>query len=212
MKPTHFLCIPLVTRLSRPGLSAELSALKSYITSADNISIPASAVRPLSTIHLTLGVMSLPEPKNVEEATQVLQSIIPLLPQRPIKISLLGLGTFPGIDPGRAEILFAHPTCLDYDFDALCQRIRHVFEDAGIFDKRGFSLFLHATILNARKTADGGLIDATEILRNYRGHVWMENVPLEEIGICRMGAKKKGGDDEEYLLAASIPLTTSADR
>ncbi|KAF5483172.1 hypothetical protein CGCA056_v015070 [Colletotrichum aenigma] len=53
--------------------------------------------------------MSLPEPKDVEEATQVLQSIIPLLPQRPIKISLLGLGTFPGIDPGRAEILFAHP-------------------------------------------------------------------------------------------------------
>ncbi|KAF5482781.1 Uncharacterized protein CGCS363_v015160 [Colletotrichum siamense] len=156
--------------------------------------------------------MTLPEPKDVEEATQVLQSITPLLPQNPIIISLLGLGIFPGIDPVRAEILFAHPTCLKYDFDALCQRIRHVFEDSGIFDKRGFSLFLHATILNARKIADGGFIDATEILKDYRGHVWIENVPLEEIGICRMGAKKKGVDDEEYLLEASIPLMTSDDR
>ncbi|KAF4881101.1 hypothetical protein CGCFRS4_v015892 [Colletotrichum fructicola] len=35
--------------------------------------------------------MTLPEPKDVEEATQVLQSITPLLPQNPIIISLLGL-------------------------------------------------------------------------------------------------------------------------
>ncbi|UQC82537.1 uncharacterized protein CLUP02_08025 [Colletotrichum lupini] len=202
MRPTHFLCIPLVTPFSRPQLSASLRAFKSYITSPDNFGITASAVRPLGTLHLTLGVMNLPEAKDLARATEVLQSIKPLLPTKPLKISLHGLGTFPGAVQSHVDILFAHPTCLDHDFDSLCHKIRHVFEDAGVVDKTGFGLSLHATIINARKTPTGG-IDATEMIKKYWDYMWMESVPLEKIGICRMGAEKKG-DDEEYPLHSLI--------
>ncbi|KAH6621372.1 hypothetical protein B0J18DRAFT_432297 [Chaetomium sp. MPI-SDFR-AT-0129] len=65
--PTHFLCIPLVTPASRPQLSSALSAFRADVSaplSAGGFDLPAEAVRPVGTLHLTLGVMSLVSPKQ----------------------------------------------------------------------------------------------------------------------------------------------------
>ncbi|EFQ27850.1 hypothetical protein CGRA01v4_03531 [Colletotrichum graminicola] len=203
MKPTHFLCIPLVTTISQPQLTKSLDHFKADITSPRTYGIPAAAVRPLSTIHLTLGVMSFPEGRGLDKAVEVLDSIKPLLPTSPPRVSLQGLGTFPGTNTRHADILFAHPTCPGYNFDGLCHQIRAKFENAGLIDKNGFGLSLHATIINARKTPNKG-IDATKIIQQYRDYVWMNPIPVEKIGICRMGAEKKGPYDEEYPIVASI--------
>ncbi|RDW82118.1 hypothetical protein BP6252_03230 [Coleophoma cylindrospora] len=81
---THFLCLPLVTRDSKPQLQNALEAFASEITQkADpatahvgaRIGLPGKAVRPVGTLHLTLGVMSLTTQARVNEALTLLQSI-----------------------------------------------------------------------------------------------------------------------------------------
>lgn len=56
-------------------------------------------------------------------------------------------------------------------------------------------------------------IDATEILEKYEDFVWAENVILDRVAICEMGAKKVLDDQgnikaEEYTEVASIALPT----
>jgi len=54
-------------------------------------------------------------------------------------------------------------------------------------------------------------IDATQLLEGYQDYVWAENVVLDRVAICEMGAKKILDDQgnvtaEEYTEVASIPL------
>ncbi|OKL59992.1 hypothetical protein UA08_04782 [Talaromyces atroroseus] len=83
---THFLCLPLVSETSLPLLEVSLINFKRSIpprrkTLDDHPAkprpqlFPDSAVRPLGTLHLTLGVMSLPTPARVEEAAELLRSL-----------------------------------------------------------------------------------------------------------------------------------------
>ncbi|KAK3345433.1 AKAP7 2'5' RNA ligase-like domain-containing protein [Neurospora tetraspora] len=70
--PTHFLCIPLVTASSRSQLTRSLAAFREEVTAPGNPSssaygalpVPEEAIRPVGTIHLTLGVMSFLEPRE----------------------------------------------------------------------------------------------------------------------------------------------------
>lgn len=67
-RPTHFLCLPLITPSSRPHLSASIAAFNTDATthpSHGGLGFPQSALRPLGTLHLTLGVMSLTEDRTV---------------------------------------------------------------------------------------------------------------------------------------------------
>ncbi|KAJ5054158.1 uncharacterized protein L3040_000440 [Drepanopeziza brunnea f. sp. 'multigermtubi'] len=74
---THFLCIPLVTAASKPQLQSALSAFTSKASSPNDplARIPEKAIRPLGTLHLTLGVMSLLTPERIEAALAVLRTL-----------------------------------------------------------------------------------------------------------------------------------------
>lgn len=87
---THFLCLPLVNSISLPQLESSLAAFKAAIPSLPhdqnearykvlgekrNPLIPDGALRPLGTLHLTLGVMSLPTKERLEEALEYFQSL-----------------------------------------------------------------------------------------------------------------------------------------
>lgn len=88
---THFLCLPLVNVTSIPQLEASIAAFKKEYppvpvadllqshgqpsTDASRPSIPDGAIRPLGTLHLTLGVMSLPSQSRLDEATSFLRSL-----------------------------------------------------------------------------------------------------------------------------------------
>ncbi|KAL2821910.1 AKAP7 2'5' RNA ligase-like domain-containing protein [Aspergillus granulosus] len=87
---THFLCLPLVNDLSLPQLESSLAAFKASIPNAPAKSdlteqqrryqqpcplIPDDAIRPVGTLHLTLGVMSLPTPERLNEALDFFQSL-----------------------------------------------------------------------------------------------------------------------------------------
>lgn len=81
---THFLCVPLVTTESKPQLQASLQNFKEAVLCQEDVDlagdgasggIPERAIRPVGTLHLTLGVMSLQSPEKVEEAVSLLQSL-----------------------------------------------------------------------------------------------------------------------------------------
>ncbi|CEL05354.1 hypothetical protein ASPCAL06472 [Aspergillus calidoustus] len=87
---THFLCLPLVNDVSLPQLECSLAAFKASIPQAPARSdlteqqrryqqprplIPDDAIRPVGTLHLTLGVMSLPTPERLNEALEFFQSL-----------------------------------------------------------------------------------------------------------------------------------------
>lgn len=89
---THFLCLPLVNSASLPQLEASIAAFTAAYppvpvadllkgqpqTSERDASIaviPQGAVRPVGTIHLTIGVMSLPTKERLAEALAFFQTI-----------------------------------------------------------------------------------------------------------------------------------------
>lgn len=89
---THFLCIPLVNHTSQPQLEASIGKFKEHVCSSTPIqtsrevesaaeeskvsTLHPDAIRPLGSLHLTLGVMSLEEGR-LTEATTLLQSLDP---------------------------------------------------------------------------------------------------------------------------------------
>jgi activating signal cointegrator complex subunit 1 len=80
--PTHFLAIPLATALSRPQLTASLARFAADVANssacgAANVraTFLLSAIRPVTTLHLTLGVMHLPNQARVTAASEFLKGL-----------------------------------------------------------------------------------------------------------------------------------------
>ncbi|KAJ9141974.1 hypothetical protein NKR23_g7573 [Pleurostoma richardsiae] len=77
---THFLCIPLVTPASRPVLAEALSSFRVDVTgprSLGGLEVPPDAIRPVGTLHLTLGMMSFPGGEDLPKAVELLRSLKP---------------------------------------------------------------------------------------------------------------------------------------
>jgi activating signal cointegrator complex subunit 1 len=84
---THFLCLPLVNSVSISQLENSIKEFKSAHvsdpgtsefndqTNPSHLGLPEKAFRPLGTLHLTLGVMSLHSKERLEQATSLLQSL-----------------------------------------------------------------------------------------------------------------------------------------
>ncbi|KAK9365008.1 kinase A anchor protein [Lipomyces kononenkoae] len=105
---THFLSIPLAS----PSLTASLSALRKDILGTIP-SFPIKAIRPVATIHLTLGVMSLdPAGPRLKAATDALLSLQDSAPDiisgAPIHIGLKGLSVFDRSVVRDANVVFAN--------------------------------------------------------------------------------------------------------
>lgn len=89
---THFLCFPLVNAASRPQLEESLQRFQNLISTStppnqsrseskqivNQSQLPAKAIRPLDTLHLTLGVMSLDSEDKVQRAIKLLKSLDPM--------------------------------------------------------------------------------------------------------------------------------------
>ncbi|KAI0974950.1 kinase A anchor protein [Xylaria arbuscula] len=237
--PTHFLCIPLVTATSRQQLSSSLSSFRADVTSLESFAVPDQAIRPLGTLHLTLGVMSFPKNEGLEKAVALLKTLIPRqiladiaepspnqeagkeeqdgpLPS-PLSVTLKGLRSMQS--GAKVSVLYAPPADSSV-LTKFCEKLRSAFQEAGLMMEDGRPLLLHATILNTiyvkgtPNTSRGGkgrsreklTIDARQILDRYDDYLWMDDVPVEKIAICRMGAKKQDDGDEVYEVEAEIDV------
>ncbi|KAM7206313.1 AKAP7 2'5' RNA ligase-like domain containing protein [Rhypophila sp. PSN 637] len=267
---THFLCIPLVTRSSRPQLTSSLASFREQVTSPlSGFNVPEEAIRPVGSLHLTLGMFSFPGEKTktnnsnlsgdaastslsaavaaasgqgeeesedrLEKAKVILQSLRPkeilrafkpppAMPgstatpplveqkeQEEIKITLQGLRSMQSTTPTKSAVLYAPPADPQGRLQQFCEGVRKVFLDAGVMVPDHRPLLLHATIVNTiyvkgrnrqQQRGRGGhghgrnnrrerlTIDANSLLDQFEDQVWMEDVRVEKIAICKMGAKK----------------------
>ncbi|KAI0453181.1 kinase A anchor protein [Xylaria acuta] len=234
--PTHFLCIPLVTAASRRQLSASLSSFRADVTSPDSFGVPDEAIRPVGTLHLTLGVMSFPRNEGLEKAIALLKTLIPQqmlsdiaasAPSKqgvearghPLSVTLKSLRTIRSQSAAKASMLYAPPLDKDGVLTKFCEKLRSTFREAGLMIEDSRPLLLHATILNTIYVKGGNAsrggkgksrekltIDARQILDRYDDYLWMEDVPIEKIAICKMGAKKQEDGDEAYEVEAEIDM------
>ncbi|KAF7874039.1 hypothetical protein EAF04_002711 [Stromatinia cepivora] len=330
-RPTHFLCLPLVTPSSRPQLQSSLSVFKTDViaqtlsplstsTSTSTPRIPEKAIRPLGTLHLTIGVMNLETAEKLNGAIKILNSIFddgddnqnhstntpsqskkslyPLIPLP--KITLRSLYSMH--PPHSTSILYTSPLSNSSNssnspnhLQTFSEALKEKFTKAGFMlpEKEGRALLLHATIVNTiyisrgvergkrrdmrrgegeggscfgiggqgeRGTGEGGAtkshprareqtqnptenknininkqntrtsptgsdphgsnpqttghskpkarskFDARDILSRYADFVWMRDVRIEKVAICRMGAKKREDGDEEYEVEAEVDV------
>ena len=150
-----------------------------------------------------------------------------------LKITLRGLASMQPAD--RAAVLYAPPVDELGVLQEFCEKVRQVFADAELMVDEGRPLLLHATVVNTVYVRDnnnrgrgrggsrgrggrGGrgwkrerlVFDASGMLERYEDQVWMVDVPLETIAICRMGAKKvvgvDGEEDEAYEVEAEVQI------
>lgn len=230
---THFLCIPLVTSTSRPQLQKSLQAFRSDIrdchTPESPCGIPENAIRPLGTLHLTLGVMNLLTDERIDGALALLHSLdIPSLISvtsvglesagklkekstskdadiKPLKVTLRGLESMD--PPSNTPILYSPPDNVDRRLYHFCSKLKDAFSD---FLVPQWPLILHATIVNIK----GGekKIDAWKVLERYCEFVWMADMRIEKVAICLRGARSiRDADgvetgDEEYVVEGEVDL------
>ncbi|KAL2160883.1 hypothetical protein VTH06DRAFT_1080 [Thermothelomyces fergusii] len=147
--------------------------------------------------------------------------------ERP-RITLRGLASMQPAD--KAAVLYAPPVDPFGLLQAFCEKVRDVFREAGLMVDEGRPLLLHATVVNTvyvkggRNERGGGggkggggrkggkkwerlVLDARGIIDRYEDQVWLENMPLEKVAICKMGAKKTmvdGVEDEAYEVEAEV--------
>ncbi|EFW98712.1 hypothetical protein CMQ_4564 [Grosmannia clavigera kw1407] len=248
---THFLCIPLGTAAGRPQLAASLAAFHADMaattvamteggpTGPSNRGggttrrgrLPAGALRPVGTLHLTLGVLSLGGDGRLQQALERLQQLKELNKDEgaaDVRVALRGLYAMQ--PPSRAAVLYAAPVDEASGVVAggallrLCERVRAAFADLLVDDGR--PLLLHATLVNTVYIRRGGrgrggggrggrgggrgrgriLLDARDIVERYEDCVWMEQVPVETVALCRMGAQTLAVDDDGEVVEAAYPV------
>lgn len=150
----------------------------------------------------------------------------------PLRIDLRGLVSMH--NKQNTSILYSAPSDPRGRLLQFCLAIQELFKDRGFLAENHRELKLHATLVNTiyaksrvkRGQAAGPAdrseghgpnakaplkMDATAILEKYEDFVWAENVVLDRVAICEMGAKKvldaEGNVvDEEYTEVATMPL------
>ncbi|KAF2202059.1 hypothetical protein GQ43DRAFT_440007 [Delitschia confertaspora ATCC 74209] len=165
---THFLCLPLVNSSSEKQLASSLEKFKQEVTSQDgkekNTYVPEKAIRPVGTLHLTLGVMSLDEEgmgkvgQAVAEldlsnllsgganATPISTSPDESKPIQPLSLSISGLRSMQHAKS--TSVLYAEPRDPDNRLEPLANALRDHFTEKGLLVPDNRPLKLHATIVN----------------------------------------------------------------
>nr|OQO29049.1 hypothetical protein B0A51_03384 [Rachicladosporium sp. CCFEE 5018] len=182
---THFLCLPLVTASSRPALESNSEIFRRDVC-YEHDGVPGNvhpkAVRPVGTLHLTLGVMSLKK-GDLDRATALLQSLdleqllrgqaVTSRPSfgnvstgsstkkanksSPLTVTLKGLESMH--DPRKTSILFVAPHDSSDRLMNFCLAAQKIFREAGFLLPDDRPLTLHATIVNtiyAKRAATQG--------------------------------------------------------
>lgn len=205
---THFLCIPLHNATQQ--LATTLNILHTDLDINDLAS--PSAARPAITLHLTLGVMSLPSTTDVQRAVEFLQNGVDytslLQDGGPLTIDLRGVDAMG--DRRRASVLYAVPVDATGRLRAFAEGVRGAFVGAGLVLDEGRELKLHATVLNTvystrERGRDGRkrreTFDAVGMVDKYKDYEFAGGVLLDKVAVCRMGeVKGAGGKSEGYLV------------
>ncbi|KAM3428838.1 hypothetical protein MY4824_008598 [Beauveria thailandica] len=173
--PTHFLCIPLLRR----QLALKVAAFRADVTDIHSAApLPPDAMRPPGTMHITLGVMSLPHPARLARAVTLLKELrlrdVLAETRATLRRRARGLSdgtaqdgsvwlTLRGLramqDPASTGVLYAPPTDADGQgaglLYAFCQAVRARFIEEGLMEAERRPFLLHATVVNTAHVKSG---------------------------------------------------------
>ena len=143
---------------------------------------------------------------------------LPSSSDQELSVTLRGVQTFQSLT--KAAVLYAPPQDPTGLLRGFCERVRAVFQQAGLMANDERPLTLHATVVNTvyvrgrdrDRAAQGGgrqrlTLDARELMARYGDYVWLEGMPVRKVALCRMGAKKVEGSsdgDEAYEVEAEV--------
>ncbi|KAF1812518.1 hypothetical protein P152DRAFT_374107, partial [Eremomyces bilateralis CBS 781.70] len=176
---THFLCVPLITESSRPQLVKSLNLFREQTQRSWWTQIPSEAIRPVDTLHLTLGMMTLKDDEQISEAKNFLDGF-PIghlwsdlfgsaersaseaeanSPPNsggdpPLVVSLRGLHAMQ--KPNATTVLYAAPYDPADRLYRYCQAIQKKMMEAGRIANENRPLKLHATVVNTIYARNGG--------------------------------------------------------
>lgn len=134
-------------------------------------------MRPLGTLHLTLGVMSFPKDEGLEKAVELLKTLVPRKILADVKTNTAATADLrsaqasdqarelPGPSPpllsvtlkglhsmqqsaSKASVLYASPVDAEGTLLKFCENLRSTFQEAGVMATENRPLLLHATIVN----------------------------------------------------------------
>jgi activating signal cointegrator complex subunit 1 len=171
---THFLCIPLATSASRPQLQVSFETFASDVIGKAQPKLPhglpPQAIRPVGSLHLTLGIMSLLGKDHIDRALSLLErldlknllsqastdsSLSPdtigsessqQLESDGLRVTLHGLKSI--YNPTNTSVLFAPPLDPSGQLQRFCKSIQKAFADEDLLMLDSRPLLLHATIVN----------------------------------------------------------------
>ncbi|KAI5370174.1 Putative protein kinase A anchor protein, nuclear localization signal [Septoria linicola] len=161
---THFLCLPLITEDSRPKLEKALEAFKEDVclghsNDTDHQAlIHPKAIRPVGTLHFTLGVMSLKE-DQLSRAIDHLKKLdlVSLInsgdPDAALSPTSTTLSTgLRGLEsmhaPEKTSILYVAPSDAQNRLHPFCLALQKTFKEEGFLIEDDRELKLHATVVN----------------------------------------------------------------
>ncbi|KAK9470272.1 kinase A anchor protein [Dipodascopsis tothii] len=188
---THFLSIPIPVAVRQ-----RIGQLHAAFTSAG---IPAAAVRPVATLHLTIAVMALESAERLAEARRTLaeldagrESILGL--EAPV-LTLRGLAC---LGPAaRARVVYAVPVGPDVArLQAMAESVKAFFDARGLVaDSR--PVLLHVTVANSvyvRGRGRGGrpAMDVRGLLEGMNDYELLPASRLDRIELCKMGELPDG--------------------
>ncbi|KAK6431790.1 hypothetical protein LTR95_012040 [Oleoguttula sp. CCFEE 5521] len=169
---THFLCLPLTSTSSQAALESNIEIFRRDVC-YEHDGLPGlvhpKAVRPVGTLHLTLGVMSLKR-DDLERATFLLQTLDlegilresfvtsngeltdptqpPTKQDKPLPLTATLKGLESMHDPKNTSILYVAPQDSLHRLMNFCLEVQKAFREAGSLLPDDRPLKLHATIVN----------------------------------------------------------------
>lgn len=202
VRPTHFLSLRLP---ERNGLTGRVREVRDAILFAHQGM--ESLFVPLPKLHLTLGVLTLPE-TNRDQALQAVRDCVEEVCcaecKQPLRLSFRGLGTF-----SFGRVLFAQCTAEGH-FTSLDNAVRRIRKDLGGglgIDVKGNpydSYVPHVTIakIRARQREEFGQRIPIEVWAPYQHHDFGA-VTFSQLDLCDM---KGQGENGYYKVESTVRL------
>lgn len=202
--PSHFLSLPLP---SRCPLRTRVAEVQQSMIFADQQVEPLFVA--VAKLHLTLGVMTLPEEEDqrialLKAIEECVSAACHEVVQRPLQLRFRGLGTF-----GHGRVLFVR--CLsegDYStLDALVRRVRRDVGDGLGVDIKGNphdSYVPHVTVAKIRPSQRATYGDRLPMAMwaSFQHHDFGD-VTFDRIDVCQM---RGAGDNGYYPVNSSVKM------
>ncbi|KAL7722576.1 Activating signal cointegrator 1 complex subunit [Entamoeba marina] len=198
---THFLCIPFKSA----DLLNQIEQFQATLSKVDGI--PRNYLTRAQSLHLTLSVMKIILPEQVDVASVILGNtssfIYSLLNNHPLMFEFCGIDCMG--DPRATSVLYVKVKPTKDVFEKIVELLKNALgyyiDDKTMKQK----LLLHLTIFNTNKIKSVGkkaVIDATDIIKKYSGKSFGK-YPAETIDLCQMNNKQL---NLSYSHITSIPL------